>query len=246
LNANPEEPEVFEQQVKKVCETYLNAAENERNGIHTVSVDEKTGIQALERDAPTQPMQPGKPERQECFYERHGTTCLFGNLNVATGEIVAPKLSATRTEEEFAENIDGIVATDPAAGWIFMCDNLNTHQSMTLVLLVAILCDIPLDGLGKKGKRGVLESQESRRTFLEDDSHCIRFVYTPKHCSWLNQIEIWFSGLSRRVLRRGSFRSVAELQAKILEYVAFYNTTARPMNWKYDGTPKSKTITKPI
>jgi transposase len=246
LNANPEEPEVFEQKVKNICETYLSAQENERNGIHTVSVDEKTGIQALERDAPTQPMQPGKPERQECFYERHGTTCLFGNLNVATGEIVAPKLSATRTEEEFAENIDGIVATDPAAGWIFMCDNLNTHQSMTLVLLVAIMCDIPLDGLGKKGKRGVLESQESRRTFLEDDSHRIRFVYTPKHCSWLNQIEIWFSGLSRRVLRRGSFRSVAELQAKILEYVAFYNTTARPMNWKYDGTPKSKTITKPI
>ena len=226
LNANPKDQEIFEQEVKKVCETYLSAQENEHNGIHTVSVDEKTGIQALERDAPTQPMQPGKPERQECFYERHGTTCLFGNLNVATGEIIAPKLSTTRTEEEFAENIDGVVATDPEAAWIFMCDNLNTHQSMTLVLLVAMMCDIPLDGLGKKGKCGVLRSQETRRAFLEDAGHRIRFVYTPKHCSWLNQIEVWFSGLSRRVLRRGSFRSVDELQTKNWSTLPF---TIRPL-----------------
>ena len=222
-----------------MCETYFNAEENERNGIHTVSVDEKTGIQALEREAETKPMQPGQVERREYNYERHGTTCLFGNMNVATGEIVSPMLHETRKEEDFAKNIENIIATDPEGGWIFVCDNLNTHLSATLVILVAMSCGIPLDSLGKKDKSGVLKSLATRRAFLTDKSHRIRFVFTPKHCSWLNQIEIWFSGLSRRVLNRGNFRSVDELKAKILEYIAFYNLSAKPMKWKYDGIRKN-------
>jgi hypothetical protein len=232
----------FEEYVKKVCEVYFEAGNNESNGIHTVSVDEKTGIQALEREAETLPMQPGRVERREYNYERHGTTCLFGNLNVGTGIMIAPMLSATRTEVDFAQNIENVIATDPNAGWIFVCDNLNTHQSETLVLTVAAFCDIDQDTLGEKGKHGVLKSMPSRKAFLEDASHRIRFVYTPKHCSWLNQIEIWFSGLSRRVLNRGNFRSVGELNAKILEYIAFYNQTAKSMKWKYDGKSKKYSV----
>jgi len=157
-------------------------------------------------------------------------------LNIATGEIIAPKLSATRTEEEFAENIDSMIETDPAAQWVFVCDNLNTHLSATLVMLVALLCDIPFDSLGKKGKEGVLKSQQTRKAFLEDPSHRIRFVFTPKHCSWLNQIENWFSGLSRRVLKRGNVDSVQTLQGKILNYIQFYNQTPIPIKWKGEKT----------
>ena len=219
--------------MKEVCETYFAASENEEHGIHTVSVDEKTGIQALEREAPTKPMVPGYVEKREYNYERHGTTCLFGNLNVATGEMIAPKLHATRNEEDFAKNIENIIATDPNAdGWVIVLDNLNTHCSETLVKFIAEQCGIE-DDLGVKGKSGVLKSLESRKAFLSDKSHRIRFVYTPKHCSWLNQIEIWFSGLNRRILARGNFRSVDELKAKILRYIDFYNQTAKPMKWKF-------------
>ena len=242
LHAKIDDPEEAERQIENVCQTYFDAAENEAKGIHTICTDEKSGIQALERAAPTMAMSSGQSERIEYNYERHGTTNLFGNLNVATGKIVVPMLKATRTSEDFADNIDSIVSTDPAAGWIFVCDNLNTHMSVLLVLLVAKLCGIPLDTLGKERKYGVLKSMKTRKAFLEDTSHRLRFVYPPKHCSWLNQIEIWFSGLSRRVLHRGNFDSVQTLEKKIGNYINFYNQTAKPMKWKCKGLPKKYLI----
>src|SRR2546430_508393 len=116
-----------------------------------------TGIQALERLHPSLPMQPGHVEREEFEYKRHGTLSLIANLDVATGQIVTPSIGPTRTEADFAAHIRQTLQTDPEAAWIFITDQLNTHQSETLVRLVAAQCGIQED-LGIKGKRGHLAS----------------------------------------------------------------------------------------
>jgi hypothetical protein len=202
-----------------------------------VSVDEMTGIQALERIAPTRPMRPGQVERREFEYTRHGTRCLIGNFDVATGEVIAPTIQPTRTEEDFAGHIKRTVATDPEATWIFVCDNLTTHCSESLVRYVAEACDIE-ESLGRKGKSGVLKSVETRKEFLRGSGRRIRFVYVPKHTSWLNQVEIWFSILARRVIRRGDFTSTADLREKILAFIDYFNRTmAKPFKWTFTGRP---------
>jgi hypothetical protein len=224
--------------VEEVCACYLAAPQLlKEEGTHTVSTDEMTGIQALERIAPTKPMQPGCPERREFEYQRHGTQCLIGNFEVATGQVIAPTVQQTRTEEDFAAHLRRTLATDPEAGWIFLADNLTIHCSETLVRDVAAACGIE-DELGKKGKRGVLKSVATRKAFLTDPSHRIRFVYVPKHTSWLNQIEIWFSILVRRVIKRGNFTSTADLRHKILAFIEYFNRTlAKPFKWTFTGRP---------
>ena len=174
---------------------------------HTICVDEMTGIQALERISPTLPMKPGRTECREFEYERHGTLTLIGNFHAVTGEIISPSLGPTRTEEDFVAHIEQTIATDPTARFVFIVDNLNIHQSEGLVKLVAKQCDIK-EELGKKGVRGILKSQTSRQEFLAEQSHRIRFAYLPKHSSWLNQIEVIFSIVARKVILRGSFTSV--------------------------------------
>jgi hypothetical protein len=205
-------------------------------GVHVISCDEMTGIQALERVAPPQPMQSGQPERVEFEYVRHGTLSLIANFEVASGQVVAPSLGPTRTEADFAAHIAQTIATDPEAAWMFITDQLNTHQSEALVRLVAEHCELRAD-LGVKGKSGVLESMSSRATFLSEPAHRIQFVYVPKHTSWLNQVEIWFSILVRRVIKRGNFTSQDDLRAKILAFVAYFNRMAKPFRWTYTGRP---------
>ncbi|NJO18647.1 MAG: IS630 family transposase [Thioploca sp.] len=206
-------------------------------GVHVVSTDEKTGIQALERIHPPQPMKPGKPEAVEFEYERHGTQALIANFEVATGTVICPSVGDSRTEEDFSAHIRATVESAPEDDWIFICDQLNTHKSEGLVRAVAQLCGIE-DELGRKGKSGILKSMASRAAFLQDESHRIRFVYTPKHCSWLNQVELWFGILTRRLLKRGSFTSTNELKQRILTFIEFFNETlAKPFRWTYIGKP---------
>lgn len=196
-----------------------------------------TGVQALERLHPSLPMEPGHVEREVFEYLRHGTQSLIANLDVATGQILTPTIGPRRTEEDFAAHIAQTIQTDPQANWIFVTDQLNTHQSETLVRLVAKHCGIQED-LGIKGKSGHLATMPTRAAFLSDPSHRIRFVYTPKHSSWLNQIEIWFSILVRRLLARLSCTSVQELRACILAFIAYYNRTSKgAFHWTYKGPP---------
>jgi DDE superfamily endonuclease len=140
-----------------------------------MSTDEMTGIQALERLHPCLPMEPGHVERQEFEYKRHGTLSLIANLEVATGQLVTPSLGPTRTEADCAAHIAQTIQTDPQAAWIVITDQLNTHQSETLVRLVTQLCGIQED-LGMKGKSGHLATMKTRAAFLADPSYRIRFV----------------------------------------------------------------------
>ena len=233
-----ENPEQYEADVRSICNTYAEAPRlHEEEGAHVVSTDEKTGIQALERLHPSLPTRPGQIEKIKFEYRRHVTLCLIANFDVVTGTIIQPTIGITRTEEDFAAHIGRTIDIDPDAAWIFVVDQLNTHKSEALVRLVAERCNINVD-LGTKGDCGILKTMATRKAFLENTDHRIRFVFTPRHASWLNQVEIWFSILARRALKRASFSSLEDLHTKLREFIDYFNAVlAKPFKWTYAGKP---------
>jgi len=237
LNPNIEDYEEFQKTVKKVCEIYLTSEELAKEGAHIYSTDEKMALQAIEHSNPKQTMKPGQVEGIDPEYERHGTTGIIASRDVVTGEIVAPLIQPTRKEEDYVKHIENVTAIFPNDKHIFINDNLNTHKSESLVRFVAGIEAIDESTLGIKGKSGILQNMETRAGFLSDKSHQIVFIYTPKHCSWLNQIECWFSIITRRLLnKRASFRTVAELEQKIWDFIDYYNQfLKKPFQWNCKG-----------
>ena len=197
----------FVVRVALVCQLILGAVEQCYPKHHVLSVDEKTGIQALQRLQAQAPESKGGHRRKEYEYTRHGTTSLMAAFDVAKGNISNQRIHPTRTEADFAElvNFDG--------------------------------------SLGKKGRSGILKNMESRKAFLENTDHRVRFIFTPKHCSWLNPIENWFAKLQRHVIKNGNFSCVKELEDKIKDYIDFYNRClVKPLNWKFKGFLKDKQL----
>jgi transposase-like protein len=194
-----------------------------------VSFDEKSGMQALERTAPDRPMQPGMPAKLEYEYRRHGTLVLLALMYVNTGRISGYCMEQ-RTNENTSMSLRvwlGLLLMQGYKRVTVLADQLNTHMSMDVVRSVADLCGLPVPDESE------LDTRHKRRDWLECKEHQICFQYTPRHASWLNPIEKWFSVLGRRLLRRASFRSTEELAKRVGEFIDYYNLYhARPYRFR--------------
>ena len=202
---NSHDPD-FDTKARHICDLYVNAFRLYQEGRLVLCVDEKTGMQILQRKYPTQLAQPGQPEKREHEYIRHGVRALLASFVVPTGHVLWT-CGLTRTSDDFAAHLRAVVAQLPTmARYDWILDNLNTHWSLEVCRLVASWCDVPF--VAKELACGV-----QRRAFLSDPTHRHVFHFTPTHGSWLNQVELWFSVFARRFLKRGDFCSGEDFES---------------------------------
>jgi transposase len=227
---NSHDPD-FETKAHHICSLYLQALRGFEHGRVVICTDEKTGMQILQRKSPTHPIAPGQPEKREHEYIRHGVRALIASFVVATGQVVW-NLGQTRTSEDFAAHLAHVVQQLPAMQrYDWVVDNLNTHWSLDVCRLVAQWCNVPYVA-------NDLNCGRQRRAFLSDPTHKHVFHFTPTHGSWLNQVELWFSVLTRRFLKRGDFDSASDFESRLFDYLEIYNTHhAHPYRWTYTGQP---------
>jgi hypothetical protein len=227
---NSHDPD-FDTKAQTICQLYLDAPRFYEQGRLVLSSDEKTGMQILQRKYPTRPARPGSIEKREFEYIRHGTRALLTTFCVPTGQVVWD-LGPTRTSADWVRHLEHVAAQFPhLKRFDWVVDNLNTHWSLEVCQWVARRGDIPLDGRS-------LQTGRERRAFLSDPGHTHVFHFTPIHGSWLNQVELFFSVLSRRFLKRGDFVAAAEFEERIQTWLATYNRNhAHPYRWTYTGEP---------
>ena len=227
---NSHDPD-FAAKAQDICQLYRQALRFYHEGRLVICADEKTGRPILQRRYPPQPVQSGKPEKREHEYSHHGVRALLASCVVPTGHLVW-HLGQTRTSADWAAHLANVVHQLPAMQrYDWVVDNLNTHWSLDVCRLVAAWCDLPF--APKALERGV-----QRRAFLCDPTHKHVFHFTPKHGSWLNQVELWFSVLARRFLKRGDYASAYDFDTRLSDSLEVYNTHhAHPYRWTYTGQP---------
>jgi hypothetical protein len=221
----------FEAKAHAICSLYLQALRFFEHGRVVICTDEKTGMQILQRKYPPQPIAPGQPEKREHEDIRHGVRAFMASFVVATGQVVW-NLGQTRTSAACATHLAHVAQQLPEMQrYDWVVDNLNTHWSLDVCRLVAQWCGVPF--VAKALRRGA-----QRRAFLSDSTHKHVCHLTPKHGSWLNQVELWLSVLARRFLKRGDFASAHDFAMRLSDYLEIYNTHhAHPYCWTYTGQP---------
>jgi hypothetical protein len=227
---NSHDPD-FDAKAQDICRLYVQAPSLYQHGELVICCDEKTGMQILQRKYPTRLAQPGQPEKREHEYIRNGTRALIASFVVPTGEVVWD-LGTTRTSKDFAAHLAHVAARfsdTKRCHWVL--DNLNTHWSLDVCAVIAQLNGVPF-------RAQDLQTGRDRRTFLTNPDHKHVFHFTPTHGSWLNQVELWFSTLARRWLKRADFASAADFCTRLQAYMDDYNRhRAHAYRWTYTGQP---------